>query len=92
MQGQDELSLRILVNTLLTCLRRLYQANRLVEARVTATLIENIPQNSSIILEKLVAKYYLDLLNENEQGARDIVEFLKETGYEKFLYFDNISS
>ena len=82
---QDTVTLRILVSTLLTCLQRFYQKQMKDEARITIKLINSFPDRSDLVLEKLLAKYYLNLLNENMNSANDIVEILKQAGYEKFL-------
>lgn len=82
---KDEFSLRVGINTLLTCLERFYEAQLLDQARIIVKLVDSISNNSTFLLEKMITKYYLNLLNKNEQGAQDIVEFFKQTGYERYI-------
>lgn len=82
---KDEFSLRIVINTLLTCLERFYEAQLPDQARIIIKLVDAISDDSNFLLEKLITRYYLNLLNKNEQGAKDIVEFIKQTGYERYI-------
>lgn len=81
----DEFSLRVVINTLLTCLERFYKAQLPEKARIIIKLVDTIYNDSNFLLEKLITKYYLNLLNKNEQGAQDIVEFIRQTGYERYI-------
>ena len=66
---KDEFSLRVVINTLLTCLERFYEAQLPVKARIIIKLVDTISNDSNFLLEKLITKYYLNLLNKNEQGS-----------------------
>lgn len=81
----EDLSLRILVNTLITCLNRFYQAKMFDEARITSELIQVMPKRTVLVLEHLVAKYYLSLLNGQEKQAARIKQLLQENGYAQIL-------
>ncbi|QNQ80212.1 hypothetical protein [Lactobacillus sp. PV034] len=81
----DDFSLRILTNTLITCLERFYQAGQVKKARIVVEIIQEIPQRSVLVLEHVVGKYYYTLLKGNEDQVHGIKGLLKDTGYEYIL-------
>lgn len=84
---KDDFSWRILVNTLITCLQRFYQAGLQTQALITAQLIDAVPPRSVLVLEHLVAKYYLNLLEGNQDQAAGIRRLLQVNNYDQLLAF-----
>lgn len=83
--NQDELTLRIIARTELVIIERFYNAGKEKIARQFIGVINALPNNSNIILEKTIARYYLALINKKKEEADEISKILKITGYSKYL-------
>ncbi|TVU92741.1 helix-turn-helix domain-containing protein [Lactobacillus gasseri] len=83
--NKDELTLRIIVRTELVIIERFYNAGKERTARRFIELINALPNNSNIILEKTIARYYLALINKKKEEANEISKTLKITGYSKYV-------
>lgn len=79
------LILRILAHIELVALERFYKVQELEDVKKMANLIQELPNNSVLVLEKVVAKYYLALLDKNIKDANEISKVLKITGYDEYL-------
>ncbi|WP_049151004.1 helix-turn-helix domain-containing protein [Lactobacillus gasseri] len=84
--NQDELTLRISARTELVIIERFYNAGKEKIARQFIEMINAFPNNSNIILEKTIARYYLALINKKKEEADEISKILKITGYSKYLF------
>lgn len=84
--NQDELTLRISARTELVIIERFYNAGKEKIARQFIEMINTFPNNSNIILEKTIARYYLALINKKKEEADEISKILKITGYSKYLF------
>ena len=84
--NQDELTLRISARTELVIIERFYNAGNEKIARQFIEMIYAFPNNSNIILEKTIARYYLALINKKKEEADEISKILKITGYSKYLF------
>ncbi|MRM98851.1 XRE family transcriptional regulator [Lactobacillus taiwanensis] len=79
------LILRILAHIELVALERFYKAQELEDVKKMANLIQELPNDSVLVLEKVVAKYYLALLDKHIEDANEISKVLKITGYDEYL-------
>lgn len=86
---QNELTLRIIARIELVAIERFYNADKKTLVRQLVKLINKLPNNSNIILEKTIAKYYLALVDKKKEEAKEISNILKVTGYDKYLFNKN---
>ncbi|CCI80875.1 helix-turn-helix domain-containing protein [Lactobacillus hominis] len=95
--NKDNLSLRIIAQTLLVCAQRFYKDKQYESAKKALGLIDDLPNRSVLTLEKVLSKYYKALISGDAVQSKKIEKVLAKIGYEKYLknkngkYADSIS-
>lgn len=80
----NNFSLQLLCHSLLDFLKRCYEENDKQEAERIFAFFANIPDNSHVLLEKLLAKCYEYLFNGYVAKLNKTIKVLKLSGYEKY--------
>lgn len=88
---KDSRLVSILANLELNYLRRALKEKDVQSVRKTAVNLMQLPSSSKIVLQKLIAQYYLAVLDEEQQKVKEITTYIKQCGYEKYFAFFKIS-
>ena len=51
----------------------------------TITLLANLSQDPDLLMYKLLGIYFKYLFEKNKNKTKEIIDLLKETGYNKFI-------
>lgn len=73
-----------LMNVLILYLNRCYEEDRPEEAAVALKLTERLPHDFTIFYH-LILHYYQALFNKDDELAKQIVDLLKESGYQNYV-------
>ncbi|GFP05522.1 hypothetical protein LMG22465_15350 [Lactobacillus helveticus] len=74
-----------LANVMMNYLGRLYQEKDLGAVLETIHFIKDLPTNPVIMFQKLVAIYYLALINHDQKRLNLIIQVLQKNGYDNYL-------
>ncbi|NHL84508.1 transcriptional regulator [Lactobacillus helveticus] len=74
-----------LANVMMNYLGRLYQEKALGAVLETIHFIKDLPTNPVIMFQKLVAIYYLALINHDQKRLNLIIQVLQKNGYDNYL-------
>lgn len=74
-----------LANVMMNYLGRLYQEKDLGAVLETIHFIKDLPTNPVIMFQKLVAIYYLALINHDQKRLNLIIQVLRKNGYDNYL-------
>lgn len=66
-------------------MERFYKAGRIDDTRQLVKLLGSLPEDSNIILEKAISRYYLALVNNDDKEAKELHKILKIIGYDNYL-------
>ena len=80
--SEQELILRIIARIELVAMKRFYKAERNDETRQLIKLLGSLPEDSNIILEKAISRYYLALVDNDD---KELHKILKIIGYDNYL-------
>lgn len=83
--SEQELILRIIARIELVAMKRFYKAERNDETRQLIKLLGSLPEDSNIILEKAMSRYYLALVDNDDKEAKELHKILKIIGYDNYL-------
>ena len=83
--SEQELILRIIARIELVVMERFYKAGRIDDTRQLVKLLGSLPEDSNIILEKAISRYYLALVNNDDKEAKEVHKILKIIGYDNYL-------
>src|SRR5699024_11069830 len=83
--SKQELILRIIARIELVAMERFCKVGRIDDTRQLVKLLGSLPEDSNIILEKAIARYYLALVNNDDKEAKELHKILKIIGYDNYL-------
>ncbi|WP_308558132.1 helix-turn-helix transcriptional regulator [uncultured Lactobacillus sp.] len=73
-----------LMNVLIGYLDRCYREKDRAAALKVIDFVNSMPYSFDIIFHKLIVKYYLALINNEDQTAQDIINLISESGYKHY--------
>lgn len=83
-ENWDNSTIKLFAAVLVAYTGRLYNEGSFTEAKKILKRVKYLPTKPNLMLYKVLAIYYSDLIDENPR-ARKIVRLLKFMGYSKFL-------
>ncbi|WP_283109394.1 hypothetical protein [Thomasclavelia spiroformis] len=66
-------------------LNKCYTEKELTLVNQTITLLANLSQDPDLLMYKLLGIYFKYLFEKNKNKTKEIIDLLKETGYNKFI-------
>lgn len=83
--SKQELTLRIIARIELVAMERFYKAGRIDDTLQLVKLLGSLPEDSNIILEKAISRYYLALVDKDDKEAKELRKILEIIGYDNYL-------
>lgn len=83
--SKQELILRIIARIELVAMERFYKAGRIDDTLQLVKLLGSLPEDSNIILEKAISRYYLALVDKDDKEAKELRKILEIIGYDNYL-------
>ena len=83
--SKQELTLRIIARIELVAMERFYKAGRIDDTLQLVKLLGSLPEDSNIILEKAISRYYLALVDKDDKEAKGLRKILEIIGYDNYL-------
>ena len=83
--SKQELTLRIIARIELVAMERFYKAGRIDDTLQLVKLLGSLPEDSNIILEKAISRYYLTLVDKDDKEAKGLRKILEIIGYDNYL-------
>lgn len=80
-------TIEILASVLIAYTKRLYKERNFSEARKIINVIKQMPTDPTLMLHKVLATCYSDLIDQNSR-AEKIAKLLKMMNYQRFLEID----
>ncbi len=66
-------------------MERFYKAGRIDDTLQLVKLLGSLPEDSNIILEKAISRYYLALVDKDDKEAKGLRKILEIIGYDNYL-------
>lgn len=66
-------------------MERFYKAGRIDDTLQLVKLLGSLPEDSNIILEKAISRYYLALVDKDDKEAKELRKILEIIGYDNYL-------
>lgn len=81
----DSLTMEMLAAVVIAYVRRCFEEKEFIEARKMLEFIEQLPDVPVIMLQKLLAYYYVALLDDDQDKIEQIKKVLQLNGYEQYM-------